>query len=190
MKIRDSGMPDESVWSQFFDPRRILLQLAFTDADADVVDLGCGYGMFSIAAAKITTGTVHSLDIDVAMVSATRVAAELLGVSNIKASQRDIVAHGSGLPDESVDYAMLFNILHAEEPLSLLREAYRILRFGGKVGVIHWVHNISTPRGPDLAIRPHPEDCQGWVRQVGFELLIPAIGLPPYHYGVVGVKSK
>ena len=31
---------------------------------------------------------------------------------------------GTGLEDECVDYVMLFNILHAEEPLKILGEAY------------------------------------------------------------------
>jgi hypothetical protein len=40
--------------------------------------------------------------------------------------------------------------------VSLLREAFRILRPHGVLGVIHWVHDARTPRGPDLRIRPRP----------------------------------
>ena len=39
-----------------------------------------------------------------------------------------------------------------------------------------------------MAIRPKPEQCQAWTRQAGFDLLLPLVALPPYHYGMVGRK--
>jgi hypothetical protein len=44
---------------------------------------------------------------------------------------RDIVTDGCGRPDASATFVMLFNILHIEDPVSLLREAHRVLRAGG-----------------------------------------------------------
>ncbi len=181
-------MPDEKMWEGFFDASRILSQLAFADTHSDVVDFGCGYGTFTIAAARLTTGTVHALDIEPEMLRATAAKAESFGLTNVRTVQRDFVTDGTGLPDSSVGYAMLFNILHAEDPLRLLREAHRVLRPGGRVGVIHWVYDATTPRGPPLSIRPRPEHCQAWVQQAGFELLIPLVALPPYHYGLVGSR--
>lgn len=186
MKVRDSGMPEERVWDEFFDAREILAALDFTDGGADVVEFGCGYGTFTIAAARLTSGTVFALDIEPAMIAATRAKAGELGRDNIVASERDFVAAGTGLPDTSVAYAMLFNILHGERPLELLREARRVLTPGGKVAVIHWNHDPATPRGPDLSIRPRPEQCLAWMERAGFELTAPLIALPPYHYGLVG----
>ncbi len=188
MKVRDSDMPDEMVWDGFFDPRRTLAQLDFTDPRADVVEFGCGYGTFTMAAAGITSGIVHALDIEPEMLRATAAKAKSHGLTNIRSLQRDFVGDGTGLADQSVGYAMLFNILHAENPLGLLREAWRVLQPGGKVGIIHWVYDPATPRGPDLRIRPRPEQCQSWVQQAGFELVIPIIALPPHHYGLVGRK--
>jgi SAM-dependent methyltransferase len=190
MKIRNSGMPDEATWAAFFDAPHILAQLDFTDTRADVVDFGCGYGTFSIAAAAATTGTVYAFDLDAEMVKATLEKARSLGLSSLRAEQRDFVAQGTGLPDCAVDYAMLFNILHAENPVGLLKEAYRVLRPGGKIAVTHWVHDAATPRGPDLTIRPRPEHCQAWLQQVGFELVIPFLALPPYHYGLLGHRPR
>ena len=128
MKVRDSGMPDEKMWEGFFDARRILLQLDFIDSKADVVEFGCGYGTFTIAAARLTNGIVQALDIDPEMLSATAARAEALSLTNIRLVQHDFVSNGTGLLDESVGCAMLFNILHAEDPLALLREAHRVLR--------------------------------------------------------------
>jgi len=85
----------------------------------------------------------------------------------------------------SVAYAMLFNVLHAEDAVSLLSEAFRILRPDGMLGIIHWVHDAGTPRGPDLSIRPRPEQCSEWASQAGFVSQQSSILLPPYHYGLV-----
>lgn len=188
MKVRDSGMPGEAAWEAFFDAGKVLDTLAFAGEDADVVDFGCGYGTFTVAAARATTGTVYAVDIEAAMTEATAAKAKDLGLGNVKAILRDFVAEGTGLPDGSADYAMLFNILHAENPGGLLEEAFRVLRPGGKVAVIHWVHDAATPRGPALSIRPRPEDCRRWLEQAGFRLLVRPIALPPYHFGVVGRK--
>jgi SAM-dependent methyltransferase len=188
VKVRDSGMPDETVWERFFDARQILAELAFSDFEADVVDFGCGYGTFAVAAARLTSGTVHAIDIDPDMLAATSARATSLDLANVMVIERDFVTEGSGLPDASTDYAMLFNILHAEDPLRLLGAASRVLRDGGRVAVIHWVHDVATPRGPDLAIRPRPEQCRDWLGQSGFELVIPEVSLPPYHYGIVAQK--
>ena len=190
MKVRDSGMPDEERWAGFFDARRILVQLDFTDHVANVVDFGCGYGTFTIAAAELTSGIVHALDIEPGMLKATATKAESLGLTNVSTIQSDFIANNTGLSDESVGYAMLFNILHTEDPVGLLREAYRVLRPGGKLGVIHWIYDAATPRGPDLSIRPRPEECQTWAQKAGFELVVPYIALPPYHYGLVGRRPQ
>ena len=190
MKVRDSGMPAEETWERFFDAQKVLTALAFENPEADVIDFGCGYGTFTIAAAQLTEGTVHALDIDAEMVRATSQRAASLGLRNVRAIQRDFVANGSGLPGESTDYAMLFNILHAEDPVSLTREAFRSLRVSGKAAVIHWIHSAATPRGPDLAIRPRPEQCRHWMREAGFEILTGELFLPPHHYGLVGEKRR
>jgi SAM-dependent methyltransferase len=177
-------MPDEQMWEAFFDAALILRKLGFASATDDVVDFGCGYGTFSIAAAKATSGIVHALDIDPQMVAATAAKARNLSLPNVKARQRDFVADGTGLAADSVGYAMQFNILHAQGALGLLMEAFRVLRPGGVLGIIHWIYDANTPRGPDLSIRPRPEQCSAWAQQVGFSPEMPVVALPPYHFGL------
>jgi SAM-dependent methyltransferase len=187
MRVRDSGMPDVVTWDGFFDPRAILDKLAFDDR-ADVVDFGCGYGTFTVAAAARTTGVVTAVDLDPEMVAATAARAASLGLANVRAIQRDFDTAGTGLPDASVGYAMLFNVLHAEEPMPMLREAHRVLAPRGLLAVIHWVHDAKTPRGPDLAIRPRPEQCRNWMEQAGIDVHLPQVELPPFHFGLVGIR--
>ena len=188
MKIRDSGMPEESYWESFFDTQFIFSQLQFDETVRDAVEFGSGYGTFTIPAAKIIKGNLYAFDIETEMMSILRKKIQNEKLSNIKIQQTDFVKEGTKLNDESVDYAMLFNILHAENPVALLKQAYRILKHNGKVGVIHWIYSESTPRGPSLDIRPKPEQCIEWLLQAGFKLGSEVIQLPPYHYGIVGVK--
>lgn len=188
MKVRESGMPEEQMWATFFDAPAILAQLGFTDPQADLAEFGCGYGTFTVAAAALTRGTVFAFDIEASMIEATQAKARAAGLINVRTVLRDFVTNGTGLPDHAVTHAMLFNILHAENPVALLREAHRILRPGGKVGVIHWNYDASTPRGPAMIIRPKPEQCQDWMRAAGFETSQPPISLLPYHYGLLGWK--
>ncbi len=186
MKARESGMPDEETWQGFFDPEAVLRTLKLSPSCRDVVDFGCGYGTFTIPAARIASGTVHALDIEPAMVAATQAKADAQGLRNVRVCLRDFVAEGSGLAPSSVDYVMLFNILHAECPQRLLREAYVVLTPGGLLGIIHWKYDPMTPRGPSIEIRPRPEQCRDWALSEGFRPLNPGmIELPPYHYGMV-----
>jgi ubiquinone/menaquinone biosynthesis C-methylase UbiE len=131
---------------------------------------------------------VHALDIDPEMISATVANAQRLGLKNVRAIERDFVRLGTGLPDNSVAYAMLFNVLHSEDPMSLLHEAFRVLGPSGIVAVTHWIHDDTTPRGPPLGIRPRPEQCVQWLRAAGFQPDARIVPLPPYHYGLAAMK--
>jgi ubiquinone/menaquinone biosynthesis C-methylase UbiE len=188
MKIRESGMPDEEIWESFFDPEFILRELGLNHDCRTVVDLGCGYGTFAIPAARMINGVVYALDIEQSFIAVCETRIKETGVNNVICQQRDFISRGTGLADNMADYVMLFNIMHAEHPLVILNEAVRILVPAGKIGVIHWNYDSTTPRGPDMDIRPRPEQCQEWVRAAGFELIRPLVNLPPYHYGMVGQK--
>lgn len=185
MKIYDSGMPEEKVWDSFFNTSLILSKLQLTSDCNDVVEFGCGYGTFTIPAARIISGIVFALDIEQEMIDSTQKAASRSKLANIKCILRDFVKDGTGLQNNSVDYAMLFNILHYEEPISLLDEAFRVLKKDGLVSIIHWNYDPETPRGPDMNIRPKPEQCRQWAVHAGFKMTGKGIiDLPPYHYGM------
>jgi len=189
MKVRESGMPDETMWERFFDPSGVLSRLGLTPETSSVVDLGCGYGTFTIPAARLIGGTVHGFDIEPEMIRATGAKAKSAGLANVELHLRDFAADGTGLPDASVGYVMLFNILHGEEPGRLLREAHRILAPGGTAAVMHWISDRPTPRGPSMEIRPRPEDCRKWITGEGFRVEGGVVDLPPYHFGIVGRKD-
>ena len=188
MKARDSGMPDQEMWEKFFEPEKILKTLGLNNQTGDIAEFGCGYGTFTLPAAKIIKGKVFALDIEPEMIAITKSEATKQGLKNVEAILRDFIAEGSRLKDASVDYAMLFNILHMENPVELLREAHRIVKPAGKVGIIHWNYDPSTPRGPAMEIRPKPEQVLNWAQEAGFVNPI-QFDLKPYHYGIALTKK-
>ena len=189
MKIRDSGMPSEEMWQTFFSPARTLQTLSLRGDMANVIDLGCGYGTFTIPAALMTTGTVHAFDIEQSMIEETRHKAKAAGCLNINLYTRDFVADGTGFGDSFADYVILFNLLHAEHPAQLLQEPFRILTSGGILAIMHWNYDPRTPRGPSMDIRSKPEDCIRWLEAAGFSVIVAHIDLPPYHYGIIVQKK-
>jgi SAM-dependent methyltransferase len=190
MKTRESGMPDEERWTSFFNPNEIFDQLELSSSCLAAADLGCGYGTFTIPAARRIAGVIYGFDIEADMVAVCQAKANAAGLSNVQVIQRDFMDHGTGLAEQSLDYVMLFNILHAENPIGLLQETHRILKPGGKVGVIHWNYDPTTPRGPSMAIRPRPDQIREWLTTAGFDIRLPFVDLPPYHYGMIGQKRE
>lgn len=188
MRARESGMPEEATWGSFFDAAAAIDKLFGAEGVAgDVVEFGCGYGTFTIPAALRTRGIVTALDIEPAMVDRTQQRCSDQALSNVRAEVRDFVAHRTGLGDGSQAHAMIFNLLHLDQPVALLKEAYRVLRDGGKLSVMHWRSDIPTPRGPSLAIRPTPDQCRAWIAAAGFRN-IEAVDLEsycPYHFGLI-----
>jgi ubiquinone/menaquinone biosynthesis C-methylase UbiE len=185
MKVRDSGMPEERVWSSFYNVGNILSILQVDHSILNVMEVGCGYGTFTIEAAKRISGKLYAFDIEPEMVNVAQDKAIKGNIPNIEFIIRDMIADRSGLPSESMDYVMLFNILHHENPMDLLVEAHFVLKKGGKAGIIHWRSDIETPRGPELSIRPTPSQCVEWALQSGFEIEGNPILLEPFHYGLV-----
>ena len=185
MKLRDSGMPEEAYWETLLDVDLILDRLGVNATLRDVVELGCGYGTFTLPVARRISGVVETFDIEPAMVERTRQRAEAAGIRNVRCQSRDVMKDGFGSAPESQDACLLFNILHCEDPVRLLAEAVRVVRPGGWVFAIHWRYDPATPRGPTMDIRPRPEQIIGWAAQTSrLEVEGEILDLPPWHYGL------
>jgi SAM-dependent methyltransferase len=184
MKIRDSGMPAQEVWEPLFDVPRTLDRMGLDATVGDVAEFGGGFGTFTIPVARRISGVIRSFDIDTELVQIARDRSRDLGIENVQFQERDLLTEGTGLAAGTIDYVMLFNILHHFEPSILLAEARRILKPGGRAGIAHWRSDIPTPRGPDLTIRPRPDAIHGRLLGAGWEVSS-IIDLPPYHFGYV-----
>ena len=189
MKIRDSGMPGEAIWNAFFNVEKILDTLFVNNSVTNLVEVGCGYGTFTLEAARRIQGKLFALDIELDMIEYVSNKAATEGIRNIELHNIDVFSHEPKIKKELVDYVMLFNIMHHDKPLEFLAKAYKILKSGGKVGIIHWRTDMETPRGPDMTIRPKPEQCVRWAELAGFSVALQPVILEPFHYGLVGVKK-
>ena len=163
----------------------ILSELHINSKIGNLVEIGCGYGTFTIPSAKIIKGIVYTFDIEKEMLDIVKQKLANEHVHNVNTDQRDILTQTTGLADNSIDYVMLFNILHNDSPIDFINEAYRILKPDGKLGILHWRSDISTPRGPDLSIRPKPDQILQWIDKSKFKIDKEPVIIEPYHYGLV-----
>ena len=189
-KGRDSGMPVVEQWESYFDAAGVLDSFGFGRLSGDAIEFGCGYGTFTVVAARRIQGTLFALDIDPLMVAATAARVLQADLKNVVVEQRDFVTQGCGRNPLSASLVLLFNILHIEDPVGLLKEAHRVLRVGGQVAIIHWNHDVRTPRGPPLNIRPRPEQCRAWGEEAGLRWVRDE-RLPgsPWHWGMLLEKT-
>ncbi len=169
-------MPDEQYWETLFDVPLILARLNIARFH-DVAELGCGYGTFTEPVARAISGTVYTFDVEPEMIARTE---ERVAGLRVECANRDVMEAGFGV---QVDAVLLFNILHCEQPVRLLRHAADALKPNGEVLVIHWRFG-ETPRGPELSIRPKPEQIIESAGEVGLISIAEVIDLPPWHYGM------
>lgn len=183
MKVRESDMPEEAYWESLFDISTILNRLQINGDIGDVIEIGCGYGTFTIPVAQRVKGIVYALDVDPSMIHRTAQRAKAHHLSNVTCALCDFV-EPTWKPSAPVDGCLFFNILHREDPVQLLSRWALWTVSGGWIWVIHWRYDACTPRGPSMTIRPQPDQIARWAEQT--KLLEPVggvIDLPPWHYG-------
>lgn len=181
-------MPEENYWASFYDADCIVAKLDCTkERKEHIVEFGSGYGTFTLPAARHTSGIIHALDIEPELVALVDRRARESGLTNVRTALRDFVTQGTGLPDASMDHAMVFNLLHLENPVRLLQEAHRVLKPGATLSIIHWKYDPATPRGPSLDIRPRPGQCRAWAEAAGFRFMRDQdlSECCQYHYGLL-----
>ncbi|MCP5522318.1 MAG: methyltransferase domain-containing protein [Verrucomicrobiales bacterium] len=101
-------MPDEALWEALFDVSLILDRLGVEQGLRDVVELGCGYGTFTLPVARRISGTLTTLGIEPRMVERSRQRATASGLANIRVLCRDVLQNGLRCEAESEDACLLF----------------------------------------------------------------------------------
>jgi ubiquinone/menaquinone biosynthesis C-methylase UbiE len=188
MKVNDSGMPDETYWNSLFDIPLIIDWLNLKDVNAPIVEIGCGYGTFTVSIAGATNNEVHAFDIEPSMIETAQKNIKQVGIRNVRFYLRDIIEEGTGLQPDCAGIVLLFNILHFEGRGLLLEEASRILKTNGVVAIVHWRKDIETPRGPSVHLRPDQQMILDSIRGLDLSLKGNGTILEPYHWGIQLIK--
>jgi len=108
----------------------------------NILDFGCGNGIYSIPAARVAgrRGKVYALDNNKNSIKELRERAYSEGLDNII-----VVEDTKGIDDKSVDIVLLYDVLHYMEKNQrddVYSEIYRILKTGGILSV-YPKHNKS-----------------------------------------------
>jgi 2-polyprenyl-3-methyl-5-hydroxy-6-metoxy-1,4-benzoquinol methylase len=102
MKVLDSGMPEEGYRESLFDIEEIIEWTGPERSDLPIVEVGCGYGTFTIPVALKARNLVYSFDIEESMIGVASRKADERGLKNILFERRDVIEDGTGLPANSV----------------------------------------------------------------------------------------
>jgi len=138
---------------------------------AQVLDVACGVGRYSIEISKLLDGNslIHAVDLWDEGIESLRNAIREKDISNINPIKADITKH-IPLENESVDFCLMATILHDLSPEgqdSTLKEIVRILKPDGVLAVIEF-KKIDKGPGPPISIRISEQEAEEKIKKYGF----------------------
>jgi ubiquinone/menaquinone biosynthesis C-methylase UbiE len=154
---------------RFLDPEKLLKSVPVVPGMV-IADFGCGNGYYSVACGKLVgnKGKVFALDIMGDALSQTATLARMTNVYNVTTKICDLEKLGAcGIDDISCDLVIISSIMHqAEKKENIIREAYRVLKTGGRVLLVEWKE--SSPFGPPAPDRVPEKEARGILEKSGF----------------------
>ena len=130
----------EALWqSQLLPAQAELLAMAALRSGEQVLDVACGTGLvtFAAAAAIGAQGQVLGVDLSGQMVDAARRRAEERRLPNVEFRRMD--AETLALPDASIDVALCaLGLMYLPDPERAVAEMRRVLRPGGRLVAAVW----------------------------------------------------
>jgi len=120
---------------RIFDNPIKTLKAAGMHRGQEVLEVGCGPGYFTIAAAKLVgdDGCIHAIDVHPLAVKTVEEKLKKIGLTNVKAEIAD--AAKTGLPSESIDLVFLFGVIHRLPLDRVIPELHRVSKPGGVLAV-------------------------------------------------------
>lgn len=173
----------------FLEPDRIVRSFGLEAGD-HVADFGAGHGYFTIPMARLVggDGKVYAVDIQKSVLDIIRARAKIEHLLNIEPVWADLdEPGGSKLKDKFIDFVVIANILfQAEKKEDLFREAYRILRQGGRLAAVEW-NEVPTSVGPPMNLRVKKEAAKSMALTSGLEFA-KEFDAGSHHYGLLFKK--
>ena len=164
-------------------PLEVLKTLGLAPGD-DVADIGCGIGYFAIPATEIVDPAKKFYGVDPSREMLDELARRMTGKADGRIELVQSDPDDFKIPSESVDFVLVANVFHeVENKAAFLRETLRILRPGGRLGLVEW-RAAEAPYGPPLSHRIPESETDRWFEGAGY--LVggkPVIGT--YFYGRV-----
>jgi ubiquinone/menaquinone biosynthesis C-methylase UbiE len=139
-----------------------------------MLDLGCGDGYLSIAAAKQigAKGIVYAMDIDREWLTESEAAAADQAIDNVRWVCGDATKE-IPLERHCVDYVLMTNVLHGfvanRELSAVMQEVNRVLKPGGKLVVVEF-KKAAMEFGPPVDIRLKPDEVASTLGPFGYSL--------------------
>ncbi len=173
------------------DPHKIFADIGL-EKGMRVADLGCGRtGHFVFVAARAVgdTGAVYAVDVIKEVLDNIKSRCRTEGFENVQVIWSDIEAEGkTPIPPESLDMCFVVNVMFLiKKKESVLKEAKRLLKSGGKMIIVDWNKKIG-PLGPDEQLMFKKESAKMVADKTGLS----EIGGGPagdYHYYLVLKKN-
>lgn len=176
--------------SSFLNPTKTLRAAKVREGER-VADFGAGSGFFTRAAARLVgeKGLVWAVDVHQDMLPHIKKLALEEGLHNVEVVHGNVErSGGSHLPKENFDVVIISNMLFGVEHKDLVvKEAWRILRTGGRVLVIDWSDSFNG-MGPHKEMVVSADHAQTLFELGGFGFVneVPA---GSHHWGFVAKKT-
>lgn len=176
---------------EFLDPGQIVQNFGLKPGD-HAADFGAGHGYFTMPLARAVgrNGKIWAIDIQPSSLDLIRSRARSEHLLNIVCVRADLDNAGAaGIADNFADFVLIANILfQAERREAVVREAWRILRQGGRLAMIEWDAMAGpVPLGPPREVRIKKDLARAIASQAGFEL-DREFAAGPHHYGLLFIK--
>ncbi len=152
-----------------------------------LVDIGAGTGFFASRFAwKLDCGKVYACDIEPVMIDWMK--DHLPEVDEGTVIPLRMTERAVPLADGIADLVYMVNLHHElEDPEAIIREAFRLLKPGGKLAIVDWARS-ATPEGPPQQIRVAAETIRDQMAAGGFTEIAVHDELP-YHSFIEGRKG-
>jgi ubiquinone/menaquinone biosynthesis C-methylase UbiE len=163
--------------AQFAD---LLAQMLSAGSSDRVVDLACGPGTLALQFAR-RVRWVYGVDLTPAMLARARGTAQTEGLQNLAFTIGD--AQALPFPDGSLDISVTsYSLHHIPDPARTIREMARVVKRGGRVGIIDIVtpddparaaaaNRIEIARDPSHTRSLHRKDFDAMIAAAGLRIL-------------------
>lgn len=173
---------------QFYDIHELILWMGISRG-MTIADIGCGTGYCTVPLAAMIGegGRVYACDISQEMLDELNDKIERWDIGTIftKLSQENSIP----IEDNSVDFIFLSMLIHElDSPPAFLSELKRILKKGGRIGIVDW-EKLESEVGPPQDERTSMAEAVEMMAQEGLSTIKNEM-IGSYHYAILSARNE